>query len=69
MTAWDVWLTGMSWKLPEVMLQKPFPGTWAWEVRGGASVCLLPGLGNKDEEMLEEGGLEEWEWPSAQDTH
>lgn len=47
---------------------KPFPGTWAWEVRGGAPVCLLPGLGNsKAEGMLEEGGLEEW--PSAQDTH
>lgn len=33
-------------------------------------MCLLPGLGNSEAEgMLEEGGLEEWEGPSAQDTH
>lgn len=34
--AWDVWLTGMSWKLPEVMLQKE-------------SLFREPGLGRLEE--------------------
>lgn len=55
--AWDVWVTGMNWKLPEVMLQtrSPFQEPWLEMLEEGPQ-CLLPGLGkNKQEGMLEEG--------------
>lgn len=55
MREWRVWVTGMSWKLPEVMLQigSPFQEPWLGMLEEGPQCPSF-----QQEGMLEEGGLE-----------